>query len=361
VLGELIFVHDDCPLPIAPQDRIWTFVDVSKHSVLALAIDPNAVTNVCDELRILEKAIPHLAHQPPDLMDKLVARIIYRVLDLSTESRNKLHHIPFVPVSGIPQRSAPYDLIDPQSKLAQLFDSQDAQLPAGRFRDGPFLSVMQSQGFFQRDLTPQILKDRIIYIAANPCVPSIFVKAKTLLRLLDERWLSQFNTIPGLATAVWLPTIDKGLCRANQCRDTNEDKHLFDLVLAVVDMKLISTDLRVALGWRELVPVNILISQFRLTVDDGRLRGRAERLMKLIKSLATHSANGGISPDDLATLKEIVGCKPWIPVAPKELVATRYAIFTVDAKFGGLFKVVPRSLAEDKSGKFLERMGCTER
>lgn len=359
-LGELIFVKaKDCPLPQRPT---ITYVDVSSQTkALALVINPKAIKNAFDEIKILESAIPVLENQPLPLLDSLISRIIPRVLDLSKQSLQKLKNSRFVPAQGSSDRFTPNRIIDPSSELEQLYFAEPGKFPDSPFHSQPLLSVMQSPGFFQKSLTPDLVLERIKYISTTP---DSWSKAELLLRMLDKYWGTSLS-LPLPPDEAWLPVAKRILCRADQCRD-NMDRYLFDFVLQVVNMKLTSSELRASLGWAKDIPFQVLRSQFQLTLNQESLSKRGERLMALIKYMASLHAKGNMSSNDIENLKDDIDKMNiqnigWIPVGPDEFTSTRHTVLFAEFEDVGPFRKLPRSLLKlEEVVNFLSCIGCTE-
>ena len=358
-LGELVFVKaKDCPLPRRPT---ITYVDVSTRTRgLASVIDPKAVKNAFDEIKILQSAIPFLENQSLPLLDSLISRIIPRILDLSRQSVQKLQNIRFVPTQGSSDRFPPNKIIDPSSELKKLYLAEPGKFPGPPFHSEPLLSVMQSPGFFQRRLTPDLVLERIKYISTTP---NTWSKAELLLKILDKNWGAELS-LPLPPDDAWLPVAEKGvLCRADQCRDST-DRYLFDFVLRVVNIKLVSSELRASLGWTQDISFHVLRSQFQLTLNRENLSKRGERVISLVKYMSSLHAKGNMSSSDIENLKDDINKLNigWIPVSPNEFASTRHAVLSPEFEDVGPFRKLPWSLLKLKEVvNFLSCIGCTER
>lgn len=358
--GKLVYINSDCPLPIQP---FTTYINVStKARVLALPVNANAVRSAFGELEVLEITIPLLDAQPPALLDVLVSRILHRLLDLqrtSPKTLETLRRTAFVLVNGGGRR-APKDIIDPSSELASLYHGEPSKHPEGIFKGQSFLSVMQSHNFFITTLNPTLILERIAYISAMKFEDSL-PKAKLFLSLLDKSWTTSFATSISLSER-WLPTRHGQLCRPDECRDeSRENVFLFDLVWSVVVVNLNSSGLREALGWGASIPFQVLLSQFDKTLAKDPLHKRSERVISLIKYLAARFTDGDLTCVELQSLRDMIGTRPWIPVAPDLLVSTGHAMLSANIKLSHSFQKIPQSLSRGKTGRFFMQMGCTER
>ncbi|KAF7364084.1 hypothetical protein MSAN_01067200 [Mycena sanguinolenta] len=326
--GTLIYmrVDDSCPVPIVRDQN--TFFDVLPRSgALGTLINPTGMKKALDELGVLEMAIDQLAAQPEPVLDALLTRIIHRLSDLSESARRKLQDVPFVPVFGQTNRIPPSQVIDPRSKLASLYEGEPGKLPGGRCGTEPYLSLLISHGFFKREMTGEIVTERITYLATQwPAAdyPRIFDKARKFLVLLDESWP---NIQPALSITwnlakPWMPIRkDSSLATPLTSRDKEGRPFLFDLVLFPVDGRIHNTALRRFLGW-DSIATHILHDQLQRALN--HTRHRPIRLHTLI----TEFSRRALSDKELESLKDIVSNRPWIPIRdePPEIAETRHAL-----------------------------------
>ncbi|KAK7038120.1 hypothetical protein R3P38DRAFT_3311332 [Favolaschia claudopus] len=293
-LETVLFVHveDSCPLPIIPKH---TFFDIGvRSSVLGIIVNPNEMKRALDEIGILELAVDHLVDQPQPLLDALLFRIISRLADLSDLTRRKLHAIPFVQVIDRQQRVPPFDVINPRSRLASLYDGESGKLPTGPWAIDPYLSILLSYKFYQTEITSQIVKEHQY--------PTIFCKAQRFLALLDDIWPDIQPT-----SISWLP-IQKDCALATpmtaRARDKGEGAYLFDLVLSTVDGRVNSPGLQKALGW-DNIPTYILQQQLERALSYKN--HQPKRLFVLIKEFSKPRCS--LSLNDMVSLRNTVsGC-----------------------------------------------------
>ncbi|KAJ6618898.1 hypothetical protein B0H10DRAFT_2028426 [Mycena sp. CBHHK59/15] len=361
--GDLIYmrVGDYCPLPLTPDKS--TFIDITPSSgILGTIIDPDRIKKALDELGVLEMAINHLSVQPLQILDALLTRIILRLSDLSQAAKIKLNLVPFVSVEGSSTRYPPTQVVDPRSELARVYQGEPGIILTGRWKEEPYLSLLTMHGYFLKELTPEIVKERVSYLSRSWSQDErqrIFSKAKIFLSLLDKDWRSvqQSTDISQFLAAKWLPIRGTSeLAAPYECRpgDKAETIFLFDLVLSVVDGEIKDQNLRNALNWTDL-PMRILQDQLRLSLSHRR--DRATRLHALIKEFSRLSES--LSAQDIETLRSIVSDHPWIPITQKDILETKHALLE-PSNLGGSFKTVPRSLLEGEGRIFLGKMGCTE-
>jgi hypothetical protein len=357
--GRLVFVDArDCPLPL---DAECTYMDVSSPTcVLALLIDPKAKKRAFNEMKIVQHAIPFLEGQSLPLRDSLISRIIPCIPSLSEHYLEILRNSRFVPARGSSDRFAPNKIIDPDpdSELPRLYLAESGRFPDAPFQTAPFLPLMRFPGFFQSSLTPEFVLERIEYISTTSVDPDSREKARLLLKLLDKSW----GTLPSFtlpSDAEWLPVVGGDtLYPGDQCRDLNNNRYLFDLVLRVVDIRVTSSGLRAALGWPQDIPFHVLRQQLQSTLNTDGVANLQERLMVLIKYMANSYAR---LEADIEDLKEVIGNNSWIPVTRHECTPTRHAILSSDFKDVGPFRRVPQSLLDATNVvKFLSCIGCAE-
>jgi hypothetical protein len=315
-----------------------------------------------DEVGVLEMAIDRLATQPLPILDALLDRIIRRLADLSDSARRKLHDVPFVPVVGQTSRIAPSQVIDPRSKLASLYEGEPGKLPSGRWAKEPYLSLLSSHGYFRREVTADIVGERITYLATTWSAVDhlqIFAKARKFLGLLDESWQHihpPFNIANNL-TKPWMPIKkDSPLAAPSQSRDKGETIYLFDLVLSAVNGRVHNEALRRSLGW-DSVPTRVLQDQLQ------RALTHAENRLYRLHAIITELSRRTLTDEEIESLKATVSSHPWVPVQeePPVIVETRHALLRSESTLRGRFKVVPRSLLKGRGIIFFQKMGCTER
>ncbi|KAJ7481164.1 hypothetical protein B0H11DRAFT_1915714 [Mycena galericulata] len=355
VSSALVYIcgNDQCPVPTVKDQA---FFDVTHSSgVLGAIIDPVGHGNPLDELGVLEMAINHLEMQAPHNLDALLSRIVRRLPDISSSAKGKLQTVPFVPTLGGSQKLPPNQVIDPGSELADIYKGE-----AGKFPDGLWstdhLPILTSQGFFLRELKPEIALERIIYLSstrwAKDQFPSIFYKAKMFLMLLSRRWnsVSQALDISNHLTAEWLP-INKD-CDTLVAPIKYPGRQRFTLFIH-------NPHLREALGWAE-IPIQVLQSQFDQTLILDCGRNRTTRIYSLIKEFTRRLPK--LSAEDIDSLKTLVFNIPWVPTSGNaDTVQTKYALLRASRlSLTSRFHLVPHDLVDGQGRWFLERMGCSD-
>ncbi|KAJ6531646.1 hypothetical protein DFH09DRAFT_1183014 [Mycena vulgaris] len=363
--GPLTFVRitDRCPVPLMSDQ---TFFDVGSSSgILGNVIDPIIYNRAFDELGVLTMAIDHLNGQSAENMEALLARIIRRLPDLPLPAKDKLHSVPFVSVQGRPEKMPPNQVIDPESKLAEIYRGEPGRLPDDLWAK-EYLPLLKPYGFFIQTLTPGIVTERIAYLSKNWTGPAdspvIHTKAKWFSLLLNSHWdsTSQHINISNFLAAKWLPLKDcNQLAAPIESRDESgsHSHYLFDLVLPIVDVTILNKGLREALGWAQ-IPMQVLQSQFhRALTDSSPLR--PTRFYLLIKELSRRLPE--LSDEDMAGLKNAASDNPWVPESGSgsNSIRTKYALLKF-SKLGRPFQTVPLDLLDGQGRDFLQKMGCLD-
>ncbi|KAF9064336.1 hypothetical protein BDP27DRAFT_1426006 [Rhodocollybia butyracea] len=349
-----------------------TFIDMSKSSrILALLFD--AQPHILTELDIMDLTVKNLAIQPQELQDALMQRIVPRLFDLTSETREKLKHQNFVPTVGIQRRVAPVDIIDPASTFANLFLGEPGRFPSPPYSQGVFRSMMKAANFYCSKLSPKLVHERIGYISSNSLAdPSCFDKARALLCLLSEadQWDPSFTEILRTEESVswipcWIPTTSYSeLLPRQHCRSGKEGEHfLFDLVLAKV-LCNVSENVRGALGWSSPLSFDVLEQQFQAIFDYPNNPGHPDRLLHLIKYISKQQSDGIVTPQNLESLKNMVQHCPWIPLRTSResrLMLSQHILLSFEQGIGSTFFPIPSKLRDLDCVNFLREMGCSKR
>ncbi|KAF9032342.1 hypothetical protein BDP27DRAFT_1436014 [Rhodocollybia butyracea] len=338
--GRLLYINipdENFPLPMIPNA---TFIDMSQSSRVLLLFD--AQPHILTELDIMDLTVKNLTIQPQELQDALMQRIVPRLFDLTSETREKLKHQNFVPAVGTQRRVAPLDIIDPASTFANLFLGEPGRFPSPPYSQGVFLSMMKAANFYCSKLSPKLVHERIGYISSNSLAdPSCFDKAKALLYLLSEadQWDPSFTEILQTEESVsWIPTTSSlsELLPRQHCRSGKlelEEHFLFDLVLAKV-LCNVSENVRGALGWSLSLTFDVLEQQFQTIFDHPNNPGHPDRLLHLIKYISKQHSDGILTPRNLESLKNM--------------------------GIGSTFFPIPTKLRYLDCANFLKEMGCSE-
>ncbi|KAJ7172036.1 hypothetical protein C8R46DRAFT_1190033 [Mycena filopes] len=370
--GDLVYIHGDDGFPV-PDIQNLRFFDVTADRGIGMQlgdiINPNR--KVLNQAKVLEMAVSHLRTQTPRNQDALLTHIIRRLPELSLEAKTKLQTVPFVSVNGWSHKVAPNRVIDPGSALASIYQDEHGQFPEAPWGT-EYLAMLTSQGFFLRELTSDIVAERIRYLSGGADDASFLMKARKFLALLDTQWgsLASTTTLAEHLSTKWLPARFKKsfeLMAPNACRDSHGDSgYLFDLVVPLVGTTIRDKHLRAALGWTE-IPVPVLLSQLRATLRSPD--NRRDRLSALIKEFARRFAHSHLTAQEFDDLNAAVSGRPWIPVSGQpDPVQTKYALLQrpgdrQPSRFSltSRFKAVPKELLDENGRAFLTAMGCLEK
>ncbi|TDL18851.1 hypothetical protein BD410DRAFT_461654 [Rickenella mellea] len=362
----------DSSIEILPSVHGIAFVDaVAGHGLLAALC-----CKVIPEPLLLEIAIFHWSQQDRWLASLLIHRIMRRMSDLSLKARLKLQNLPFITVSeNETELRAPALVVDPRSRIALLFDSDDLVLPTGDFglnEPGSYMSVLRDFGMLLYTLTPEIIMERVDAIA-NPSkiVKERSMKAFTLLELLDELCRGSrgvpSDIIDHITSRKWLPA-SGGLHVASDCWDNSHaDTPFCDSVLNIIDLKLSSNELRQALGWDEISfhtllrqLVNIVAGKARKTPSVAGNDSKSQRIVPVLLELGRRYQAGSVDDDDLDYLLECVGNQPWVPTTSMTCMCAEQTMLC-STYLGPAFQRVYPNLLDDETTALLKRMGISER
>jgi hypothetical protein len=356
----LVTVENDVPLPLFPG-RQPIYVDVSKPGTQKL-IDMVQSSKVHHELDLLQLAIDNWKAQSSDLKEKFIKRIFDNLPKISLP---QLKTLPFVTVDNSNQLVAPCGLIDPSSRLSQLYTGERGKFPAGKFASGNYLSMMHVYDFLKSRLDQGIVSERIKYLSNTSHSTSTIEKAKAFVKLLDDNWKDDYGPIVAEARDnTWLPS--KTLVSPSKSRDRyeglNQHLHLYDLVLEILVLDpLKSLGLRRALGWSDGVSTDVLLQQFTSALTTSPIY--KARIITLITHFGQLHAKRMISAQILANLRSIVQDIAWVPVSssrnPDAMSLTKYALLSETKLRAPFRQVYWRDISND-SINFLSVMGCTQ-
>ncbi|KAF9016388.1 hypothetical protein BDZ89DRAFT_1166299 [Hymenopellis radicata] len=366
---NVTYIKDSCcPLPVVDGT---IFVNVSESETsrdMLLLVDSHALSKGLDEVAILRLAIRNLHTQTPANMDLLMSRIARRLPDLGQTAIAELGTARFVLVDDGTRRVL-RDVVDPESKIAALYQGETGRFPAGAYAQDLFEPLRH---YFRRSLSLDIVRERVQFIAnrAPQRNGEVHGKAAQLLALLDatQSLASFYPTLSILASATWLPVDNDGLCKAQECRSalTDDEKLLFDLVLPSVLVKVESPALREALSWHLPVPFEIVFKQLEMSLvlyQDDR-RAASSRLRAIINYLTAKHERAPFDSAVLAQITTVVGDKPWIPVDEQACVATRHAVLSTSRSLRllGAFKRVRCSIFSRDLDvvTLLKSLGCAD-
>ncbi|TDL27706.1 hypothetical protein BD410DRAFT_325666 [Rickenella mellea] len=352
-----IFVNES--VEVIPHVNGMPFVNAELGHELRLALK----RDIMPEKVTLEMAILNWSQQNrgDNLARLLIDRIMHRMSDLSEEAGRALRTLRFVTVGqNDTELRPPISVVDPASPIASLFDNNELVLPTGAFaldRPGSYLQQLRNYGMILTKLTPEIILDRVDAISNSyKVLKDKARKALTLLRLMDEQFYAA-TAIPtniafSIATRKWLPASGH-LYTARDCWDkSSRDIRLCDLALNIVDLRVVSSSLRKALGW-DKISNDTLIQQF-INILDGSTpktpsltvkKNRAERIISLLRELADRYDEVTLEDETLDGLLGLIGNRPWVPISEQHCVDAECAMLD-RLNLGPTFQCVYSSLLD---------------
>ncbi|KAG8876541.1 autophagy protein atg9 [Tulasnella sp. 331] len=309
--------------------------------------------------------------QVPGLPELLVDRIFHRLRDLSADDLQLLRRLPIIDVGSEHPKRSPFEVVDPDSGIAELFDPGDAVLPQGLFNQsipGSYLTQLRSEDMLQRILSVKIAKERVNRIVDCDTPPQQKdVKGLNLLRLLDDLYQSKEVLEESLVECInsqpWLPAVGQFFF-PSQCWDRRpSDRYLCDRILPLVEINLRSRSLRRALGW-ETLSFDILKKQLLAVVsNDGPAEDDMIRINALIQRLSDmHDFDPkACSKDDLKSLTHTLCSKSWVPISGTVCIPSHRAVL-MDTEVNLRFYQVSLQLITDpKVRRFFAVMGVLDR
>lgn len=357
---KILRVGERFLLPIVP---VTTFVASScfgvdcSHVLSVLNATP---TSSSTEIDIINLFTTHFALQSKALKRRFLQSLVQHFHDIPSRVLNTIRTIPFIAVGLDGLMKSPESVVDPDSKLADLFHDNDDNLPQiVDSDDALILSYLRSLDLLRSRLSKEVINERVKYITAHQSS----LTRKTAVRLLGLLDTTKFDC-PGLSnelSAPWLPVLD-GFRSPSGCRDLrDQDQALFDRVLSVLHangLQISSPSLRSALGWDKDIPLTVLKEQLERELDLGTGSVLCNRLDTLLREFGRRV--DGIKGTPLENeLRQITSRHPWVPVTPNLVVPTSRAFL---ARALPRFYAVPMSLLSNRGVRiFLSLMGCTEK
>ncbi|KAK2459819.1 hypothetical protein APHAL10511_008140 [Amanita phalloides] len=307
---------------------------------------------------MLWSVLSHFSSQPKSLQASFVSYI--RKYHKSTHNvKSNLKITKFVLSSaGILQ--APQDLIDPGSKLGDVFTTDSASRRVPKTEDEHDRSIMdglRDLEILAVTLTPDMVREGISYISSTYASPQASSIARALLSMMnDPSYLCSGVLID--TSMRWLPT-HLGLVCSKECIDSGRrDTDLFDQVLTPLDATIsISPSFRALLNWDKPLPFDVLTKQLDRVLDLPALNSRYHKVCEVIRELANRS----LLDTDIGVIQQVVGERPWIPTKSETLVPQSRAVFASVPDSSFFYEIGFSRAADKQIHQFLTRMGCRER
>ncbi|KIY71883.1 hypothetical protein CYLTODRAFT_368523 [Cylindrobasidium torrendii FP15055 ss-10] len=357
LLGDVVYVKDrECPRPYLPNK---VFVDVSDDEpgrTLVQCINRNAFRQALSEVDILKLAIENLEIQPPDLLDKLIGRILPRVVDLPQSHLDRLWSTPFVEADD-GSRHVVSDIIDPESPLLELFASELGHQPAGIYAQHPCSTILKEKRRFSSSLTPAIVQERRSYISSKAAQPNadVLQKSRRLIELMDADPSLKYECL-SLSSCAWIATVDGRLCSPDGCRGSATPA-LFDRVLPLASVNIRAPRLRAALGWDAPPPFAIVLEQLqRLLEDKEDARAVHSGMCAILRHFGKLYIDGTLNADQVDDIQDSVRDRMWVPTEDFGCTRAQHAAILPTQVVGGSFKRIKSTLKDVVS--LLEALGC---
>ncbi|KAF9267247.1 hypothetical protein L218DRAFT_895575 [Marasmius fiardii PR-910] len=340
---------------LLPPEGNISFLDLSppNDNLLQLLKSSRQPLIISDLLRL---SLRNFQSQPIYFQCAMVRYMANEFRSIPPDIIDQLKTIAFLPNKAGNLR-APVDLVDPHSSVAKLYPPSSEWFPS---EETPLVEQVAKLDLFQTSLSTRLVDERIKYITSKNDGRAAKL-ARTLLELMESENFDCSGIRIDLQ-AKWLPLPGEiGLTSPTRSRDPGMYKlgrELFDEVLDVVES--VPQRLRVRIScWSSPIPFSVLSEQFERVMTCGN----ATKMRTVIKEFSSRA----LKPQELDELKNIVGDKPWIPIARRKLagkvnilVPTRRAVVVAsrgDTPLFG-FHELPSDIPRQK---FFRAMGCRER
>ncbi|TFK35891.1 hypothetical protein BDQ12DRAFT_267709 [Crucibulum laeve] len=343
---------------ILPITQNIVFLDVSSNGINAsiLPFLDDASGSTLNDVEIVSLALEDFTKQPLHVQAQFVHYILRHTNSIPPRIVSKLKSLPFIAATDGSIHS-PSDLLDTDSLVAILFGEQSSQIPrTGNQVEQSMIRDIQSLGLFQKDLTNDILLDRMKFASFSNSMDM----AKRLLSIMIKSsfdW-SRFSIPSDLA---WMPT-KNGLKTLTQCRDEESRPELFDEVLFMPDTdRCIPRRLREAFGWDQSLSLTVLTEQLSRTLDQASKVFAQPHLFygkvwEIIREIGMRQLN----PSDIRHLRSVTLNRPWVPVSNGQLVSISSAVLMPGMESAGFFEVSFDIRRYQQVRSFLKCMGCVE-
>ncbi|KAG6915771.1 hypothetical protein DXG01_009887 [Tephrocybe rancida] len=315
---------------------------------LLQSLDP-ATRGFVSDLEVLDLALHYFTTQAATTQRGLVEFMASNKSRVPGELYEMLGKTSFVTAENGSKRR-PYDLVDPQARLAVLFEAESGFFPrSADLHERRLVDSLRSLGLMQCTLSDDILKGRIQHITStkdHDC-------ARNLIRVI----YSMRYPLPQISEIHhgWIPT-PKGLLLPASCRDEPHRQELFDRVLSPLDHAL-KTDhiFRATFGWDQPIPTEVLALQLLRTLTMAE-----NDIYNVVFSIVKELIGRELSAQDMQHLRETIVGRNWVPVSGNDhrLVMSERAVFFDEDPSAGFYQIV---FPGTRSKRFFTLMGCSER
>ena len=302
-------------------------------------------------LDIIQLMVHYFKTQPPTLQANFLEQL--STMHIPSTSLSHLQSIPFV-VGADGQFHAPQMLVDPASRLANLFPPHSPRLPQYQTTiQQRMVDSLRSLSLLPKTLTMEIFQE-VVGIIMDKQDTQL---SNLLLDFLDDdstSWL-----IPDLLLDhPWLDTTQGLLPPAN-----SHDHRFTKLCNRVLPLprrakRIQSRRLLSGLCWNKPPTLQVIVAQFKALVSEGD--SSCPEIFSVISSLGScleELSEGG----HLQELQQFTKGRSWVPTNGSTLTSTAFAILEQDIVIPPFKQITPQ-FAGDKNAKFfLQKMGCTEK
>ncbi|KZV67175.1 hypothetical protein PENSPDRAFT_688340 [Peniophora sp. CONT] len=301
---------------------------------------------------VLQLALDNFGSQLSDMQAVFVQRMCKDVLTLPRSMTLQLSSLRFVSVAAGQAFARPSDVVDPRSTINALLDASSVRIASVRTQaERDIVNGLSQLDLFVKSMTPTIASECIAHVGAS----SDADLARQLFSLLN---VGSFDAaaLAFDSAARWIPCADGQLHGPTECRDDRaemqQQRALFDRVLAVAAVPSVSASLRSRLDWNLAIPVDVLKQQFIACVAEDP--SPVATLHVLVQTLASRS----LSDADVTVLRAAVAGREWVPVDNDDCASTSFAVLYLDSSLPPFRQVKSRA---QSVRTFLLRMGCSER
>lgn len=253
-----------CPVPGI------NFYAASEHNEKYVLDSFNLLQEMSTETLLMEHLLPFVFSQHSVELNGVKDSLARYTLDKSCDPRSswiaKLNQIPLIPLkvhSGQPRAYHQLQtLVNPESRLAKLFFSDEKVFPDQNFFDRHRTALGQCG--LPSAVTPHVIFERVQYYAQFHEVSELLEKVhKMVASSVDSRIFQDAKVISQIRTLEWLPVTlpSRELVRSSPLKSRAiEESDLVDRVYGILDSK-ISKDWKRILGWDSPIDEEVIVDQ----------------------------------------------------------------------------------------------------
>jgi hypothetical protein len=348
-LPEASSVYSVYEPPFLPTIDGTVFVQLNK-------VAPEMVRHLADasslsDANLLEMAIDNLVKQTPYFQVIALRHISQHQNDVAPRLLEKLRHTPFVIAKDGAARK-PFELFAAEAPVSRLYlNDPSRQMAAVNDSEQHMAQYLTSLKLLQDKLTLEIAHEVISKIALQSLLPESVSLSRTLISVMNTSNLD-FNGLLITSETAWLPT-NQGLRAAGKCRDKSHPPELFNRVFAVIeDDVAVPPSLVKAVKWDQPVPVDILIRQLGLVVEEPG--DQLEIVLTVLNELGRRE----LTDRHIESLEAVTSNRNWVPTVNRRLSRAVDAVFLPPTNGSGFTQIYP---VDDKTKALLQRLGCADR